>query len=242
MPWQVGRRRGWRTLYGQRHQLAAVLVAIGTFAAGCREDGAPLLAKFDAPTGPPKSLRETFDFLRDAHARKSYLAMRPYIEPGERGNVIDLLMAVDELLAANAGALRAVARVSPEMPASRLDAAPYILDTLGMFSREVEIIEQHEDPQAGTGEILLLIAGEPPPLSIEFKLLDGRWVYAPGAGGGEIIAALRNRTKALARIEQALAVADRLTPAQVAEEYELRLRRRIRPAVEPVATQPVQPS
>ena len=74
---------------------------------GCERSEAPsdqpILSSVDGPT----SLRSTFDCLREWYVRGSYSVMRPYIDPTCRDDVIDLLIVVDELLAANAGARQA---------------------------------------------------------------------------------------------------------------------------------------
>jgi hypothetical protein len=194
----------------------------------CREEDRPLLAAFDEPGGEPKSLRETFDFLREAHRRKSYLALRPYLDPAERDVTIDLLTAVDELLAANAAAQQAVARAAPLAPREQWDVSAKVLDTLELFSREVHVVGQREDPTGQTGEIWVLIAGEPPPVTARFVRRNGHWVYSPGTGGAALVQAYRGLTRALERVARAVASAGTLTPEQVEYEYRLRLEPQLR--------------
>lgn len=191
-------------------------------ATACHEDTAPVTAGYDVLQGPPKSLRETFELLRAEHARKAYLAMRPYIDPDSRDAVLDLLLAVDALLASNTAALAAVEKAAPEMPRQLLDIAPVITANLELFSRKVRITGEDEDRAAGVGTIRIVIEDTPPPVEVHFRLREGHWVYSPGAsGGGGMVRALDDLAGALGLVARSIKVAGRMTPEQVAAEYRL---------------------
>jgi hypothetical protein len=182
----------------------------------------PVMADSDLPSGPPKSLRETFDHLRDAYQRRAYLALRPYMDPAHRDQAIDMLLAVDNLLAANSAVLKVLECVSPQTPRARLDISGVITANLEIFSKEVEVLSQHEDREAGRATLTIEIAGTPPPVDVHFRLREGHWVYVPGsAGGAEMIQALRELTKALERVARSLAVSGNASPEQALKEYQL---------------------
>lgn len=181
----------------------------------------PVMADFDLPAGPPKSLRETFDHLRDAYQRRAYLALRPYMDPEHRDQVIDLLMAADTLLAANSGVLKAIEKSSPETPRNRLDISGVITANLELFSRDVRVVEEREDVEAGRAVVSIEIAGASPPVDVCFRRREGHWVYVPGPGGAQTIQAFRELTKALDRTARSLAAAEQASPEQVISEYKL---------------------
>ena len=68
---------------------------------GCERGDASSAKPVSSSVTEPTSLRDTFDSLREWYARGSYSAMRPYIDPAYRDDVIDLLIVLDELLAEN---------------------------------------------------------------------------------------------------------------------------------------------
>ena len=54
---------------------------------------------------PPDTVQATFQAMRDWYAQGAYARLRPHIDPAQRDNLIDLLVALDELLAANEAVL-----------------------------------------------------------------------------------------------------------------------------------------
>ncbi|HOB75524.1 MAG TPA: hypothetical protein PKG54_13485 [Phycisphaerae bacterium] len=213
-----------RLVAGRCCQVLLLLVLMVTVPGlTCRNvDTRPVMADFDLPSGPPKSLRATFDHLRDAYQRRAYLALRPYMDPAHRDQVIDMLLAVDDLLAANAAVLKAIDTALPDAPGPRPDISGVIMAHLELFSRDVRIVEEHEDRQAGQAIIRIEIANTPPPVDVHFRLREGHWVYVPGATGGPAtIHAFRELTKALDRTARSLTTSEDLSPRQVLDDYRL---------------------
>jgi hypothetical protein len=202
-----------------KNVLLATTLILSTLAVSCREDTRPLMAEFDAPAGPSMSLRETFDFLLAANERRAFLALRPYIEPVQRDEVVDLLLAVDAFTIANAAALQAVGRACPGFPRERLDIS--VLADMLEFSPRVQVVSEQEDRNKGEGAIAVRIAGQPEPQKVHFRLLDGRWVYVPGPHIDGLIGTFRALTKALERINRAIACSSEMTPEQIESQYKL---------------------
>lgn len=185
---------------------------------GC--DRAPRLAQADAIAVAKKfSLRETYDHLRDCYARRAYWVMRPYIDKAHSEEVIDLLIAVDELLAANAGTQQAIHTACPTFPAEKLDLSR-LADNLDLFSREVRFIS---DRQTGeTGIVRVQIRGRATPTDLQFENHDGFWVYLPGSSGAEIVPVIRDMTVGLDRISLSLS-GEMKSPEDIGNEYRLRI-------------------
>jgi len=117
----------------------AVLAGLIAFAAcfpGCdRSD------PFFSSDGPSQlSLRQTFDYLRQCRLAGDYSALRPHIDPGGRDGVVDLLVAVDELMLANTAALEAMKRSCPDVEVQPYDLS-FFQNKLELLSRDVEWIE-----------------------------------------------------------------------------------------------------
>lgn len=214
----VSSRRAGRS--PQRILLATALI-LPALTASCREGARPLMAEFDSPAGPSKSLRETFDFLRAAQERKAFLSLRPYVEPVQRDEVVDLLLAVDALEIAQAAMLQAVERSCPGAPRAHPDLTAMMADRLGIFSRHVEVVAQREDHGKGVATVSILVAGRSPPQEVRFRLLDGQWVYVPGPNVEELTETCRALTKALERVTRSLDSAGQVTPREVEEQYHL---------------------
>lgn len=202
--------------------LALVLVmAFVLLAAGCDDEARPMMANFAVTKNSPLSLRETFDYLRSAYERKAYLAMVPYIEPDNRRQVVGLLVAADELLAANAGARKAIDRHCPQIMRDRYELAPLVTHNLEMFSAKIKVVGQREEESKGV--ISIEIEGVPTAVEVDFRLFNGRWVYVPGPGLDQIVAGYRDVAKALNGVAQSLNFSDDMTPEQVEREYQLRV-------------------
>ena len=207
--------------------LSLATIVCLTLIAGC-DRGAPDTADASpacqGPQGVPLSLQETYDRLRDLRARRSYVAMRPHVDPEFRDEVIDLLIAMDELLAANAGAQSALQKTCPDVDARMFDMSP-MTNRLELLSRDVELVGLHEEPDSA--KITLQIADRARPQQAQFERRDGRWLYMPGPGAKELTLVARNITLSLNRI--ALVVSEGpMTRDQIESEYRLRVCRKLK--------------
>ncbi len=187
------------------------------------------------------SVAETFAELRVLHERRAYGGIRAYMPADQGEPVIDLLMAVDRLLAGNEAALAAIRKACPSFPVERFDLSP-ITDRLGLFSRNLRLIEVKEN---GTQATVTVQNGERLPLEyLEFVRQADRWLYQPGPPGPRIVPHLSQMTDALNRL--ARSVAERpMSREEIENEYLLNVRpllRRIRElfeAQEKATTTPV---
>jgi hypothetical protein len=180
----------------------------------------PVISRwFQPPPEPsPISLRETFDALRQWHRQGSYRRLRPFIEPESRETVMDLIAVIEELRAANAAALEAGEAACSTFDAKAWDLAP-LLEPIELFSKELSVTDVKES--GTTGQVLVVI-GSPPPVPIDFKKVDDRWVYVPGETMAAAVPVLRELAQALVRAAIVFQSGP-LTRARVDEEYLFRV-------------------
>lgn len=203
------------------HAAARRWILLGWFgvvaAAGC-DDFNPLRIR-SAPPAAPASVEETFALLRESHRIGAYAILRSYIHPDGREGLIDLLVAADELTAANTAALAAAARACPGLDTSRYDLAAMIWNNLELFSREVELVQAEVDGDRAV--LTVQIARRLPLRRLDFERHDGVWQYLSGSAEPEVTTLIRQRANRLRRIARSL---DRpMTPEQVHNEFRYRL-------------------
>jgi hypothetical protein len=168
-------------------------------------------------------LRETFDWLRGQYQAGAYGALRLNIVPEQREPLIDLLLTVDRLMAANAAAQTVAARRFPSLDVRRYDLAP-IREHLDLFAARVEWIG--ERTQGDTAEVTVQIARRLPLERLRFVRREGAWMYVPGPGDPQALAALAELTRTLQRLTTFISSAP-LTSEGAADEFRLRLEPRL---------------
>lgn len=167
----------------------------------------------------PATIHETFDQLRQWHGAGAYSAMRPYIDAAGCEGTIDLLVAVDQLVAANAGFLAAVQRACPGMDVRPYDLA-FTQDNLELFSRRVDWVSVKEDGERAV--VTAEVAGRLPLCEMRFQRQADRWVYVPGPEDQAVIVAIRQMARSLSQIEL-VALTRKPTDRQIYEEYRVRV-------------------
>jgi hypothetical protein len=171
------------------------------------------------PEATRRDVKEAFEWLRHCRRTGSYGAMGPHIHSSARDGIVDLLVAVDELMLANAAALSAMQQACPG-----IDVRPYdlqlIQNKLELFSRDVELVGVRQDGDSAS--VTVQIANQLPLVRLRFERHDGTWQYLPGAEDPNITQAIRQRTKKLRQIELVLSHS-RLDPRQVDREYHIRM-------------------
>lgn len=203
--------------------MLSAMAVQATVCAGCRDDG-PGPAGGGAVSGRPETLKETYDFLRACRASRAYLEMRPYVDPAAYRPMVDLLLAVDELLAANQAAMELTSEVCPEHALDAMDLSR-VADELELFSREVTWIRGREGEDRAV--VTVQVADRLPVIDLAFVRYDDRWVYEPDLDGPDVAPALRGLARAVEEFTGA--VRDRsMTCDQVIAEYMARIGSHIR--------------
>jgi hypothetical protein len=145
--------------------------------------------------------------------------MRPYIDAAGCEGTIDLLVAVDQLVAANAGFLSAVRRACPDMDVRSYDLA-FTQDNLDLFSRRVDWVSVKEDGDCAV--VTAEVSGRLPLREMLFRRQADRWVYVPGPEDRAVVVAIRQLARSLNQIEL-VALTRQPTDRQIDEEYRLRV-------------------
>ncbi len=168
----------------------------------------------------PSSVQETFDQIRTWHAEGAYASLRPYIHPAARESTIDLLIAVDELLAANTSARKAIEKACPAAESARLAGydLSWIADSMELFSRRVVLVKVEERGDQAT--VTAEVSGRLPLITMPFQRLSGIWVYLPGTANPKLVEHLRAISRSLTQIAMRLNE-QKLTPEQIDAEYRL---------------------
>jgi len=206
-------------------QLAAACILAWLSLSGCERGATSSEPPVSSCVDEPTSLHETFDCLREWYARGSYTAMRPYIDPTCRDDVIDLLIAVDELLAANAGALGAIREACPRIDLTLFDMSALQNEYLDLFSRDVRVIRLAESD--GRGTVTVQIGPRLPLAHLRFQQRQGRWIYVPGETAPELVGRLRGIARAWDRLT--LVVSARPHSAEeIMHEYRLRIQPKLK--------------
>ncbi|HUW81395.1 MAG TPA: hypothetical protein VMZ31_01210 [Phycisphaerae bacterium] len=173
------------------------------------------------PAAPPDPVAVLRDLRRCHHARQ-YRQMERLVVEGRRNELIDALMGVDQLLAANRRLKELVAeRIGPE-------AAPWwdlslIENGLGPFSRDVDVVAvQVDGPHAS---VTIQVAQRVPLLEMEFvREPPGPWRYVPDPP----IPGMAEQLRELARNLDSLA--DQLKDSTTTpEQFERSFRRQVLP-------------
>jgi hypothetical protein len=175
-------------------------------------------------TGEPLSLTDTFYQLRACFEERSLLAMQPYIDPAGQDEVIELLLAMDELVAANNAMLQTIKRAAPDMELEEFDMS-WLADKLDLFSRDVEFVSCEE--RGDRGVVILNVSDRPPLEEIEFVRRDDYWLYVPGPAEPEVTEIIREIARAMGRVVFSIPSRE-LSPQEIRDEYRLLVMTKLR--------------
>ncbi len=209
--------------------LGVLIAAVATAFPACRPPADDQGPSADVCVNPPRSVRQTFDCLRLWHARCAYAAMRPYLDPNAREDLVDLLVAMDELLAANAGTQAAIRQACPGLDPSPYDLS-YLQHYMAFFSKDVEYVRERN--MGDEVVVVVQIGGRMPLEELQFRRLKPKkgpswWVYVPGGQVPQLVPLIRQVAGALSQITLVLSTSKNVTPEEVRREFEIRIRQRI---------------
>ena len=193
--------------------------------AGCEQE-APVAVR-QAPgcsaEGKPLSIDETFHHLRACFESRSFLAMKPYLEPDRAPEAINHLLAMDELLVSNRAAIEAMMKAAPAADTELYDMS-ILADHLDLFSRDVEFTRS--EVQGDQGVVLAKVSNKLPLKRLAFKRHGEYWVYEPGPTNEEFTAFLRKIAKAWQRLAEVVEH-KKLQPGELDREYYIRVGRHL---------------
>ncbi len=206
-----------------RRSILNSLACAGVLAALC--GGCDRSPAGDAGAG--LSLAATVARMRALHQDAAYADLRRHIDASGREEVIDLLLAVDQLMVANRAALRAVRAACPTCPAAVYDLS-FLADELELFAPGLRIVDARE---AGTsGLVIAQVADRVPLVELRFEKRESRWVYLPGETDRDLPPVVTDLARALERVGAQLTSAGTVDPSEVEREYRYRVGRRLKAA------------
>jgi hypothetical protein len=226
--------RGHRGIRWTLAALAASLPISAALLGGC--SGSSPAPQATARSSPPKTPRDTYDYLRSCYGRRAFGAMEPYVDAERFEEVANLLVAMDELLAANAAAQQAVRAVCPSS-AGVFDLAA-LGDNLDLFSQGAEYVETEQKGEEAV--VRVQIKGQMPLSEIRFLQRDGRWTYLPGESVGGLVPKIRAIAQALNHVRAMVLIGPK-TPENIRQEYRLLVAPRLRDAIPTSAQTSIEP-
>lgn len=208
--------RRWR-----RRAAALVLVLLGCACLGIwdrRKADPPALGL--AATASPKEVYEQLRKWRDSHSHGS---MVPWVHPDSSDELVDLLIALDEMTTANTTVQVALDQYCPDIDPHQFDMSRigYFLE---LFAQDAEF--KREIIQGDQATVEIQVAGRLPLRDLKFARHEGRWVYMPGGVDRELVRGVRDLAKGLTRFAAAIAAGAR-TPEQLKSEFRYRVTSRL---------------
>lgn len=214
---------------------AVTLVAVAApLLGGCTRAPTPAAAR--APTSAI-SPRDTLVRLIELRVARQYRELTPLVVPGRGDDVVQFLMAVDDFLAAN-HRLCDWLRDHVGLGLSQIidqsyvadDLALYAGEDLGLFSRQVELLDVAVEAEQAT--IAFTIAERLPARHARLRKSEGVWRYDPGPRFSDDLPTAfhelaRGLESVLADLEYGRLSADALSgsPELLMEKVKARLRR-----------------
>lgn len=218
---------------GGRNRLAPRLWRPGAVLVLAAGMAAALWACSRAPSGPPgqargappaTSPRQTLTRLIQSFTRGNVHAMTPLIVPERASDVVLMLTAAQEFLAANEQLCELVRREVGLGLAQTIDQSRWAY-FLSVFSRNVELLDEHV--QGDQAEVSFLVDGQLPARRALLRRSDGAWRYDPGPGDYQQLAeALRRMARGLRQTIEEIR-SGRLSP-QVLRDHPQRLVEEVR--------------
>jgi hypothetical protein len=161
----------------------------------------------------------TIEQLRGWRAARRYREMEPYIDPPGRIHFIDTLAAMDQVLAANRQAMKAIAELWGEHRVLAWDLSG-LGAHLGVFSDEVSLIREDVDGDEAT--VIYQVGRTVPLNTARLRRIEGRWVYLPGDSTAEFPRAMQRLARTLGEVAEAI-YTQRMPPDRIDQEYRLRV-------------------
>lgn len=125
----------------------------------------------------PATPMATVERIRSLRNDGRYHELRAFVPPQEVATTIDFLMAMDEVISANAGVQAAVRRHAPASVAE-LDLS-VLRNLQGVFSADVKVVDERVDGK--NAWVSIEVGGQLPLEQVRLTREDTRWVYHPDA-------------------------------------------------------------
>ncbi|MBN1491031.1 MAG: hypothetical protein JXA69_14045 [Phycisphaerae bacterium] len=185
--------------------------------AGCgRTDST---SRGSAATQPTLTPSQTIQHMHDLRFARQYGGLLHHIDPSQASPVVDFLLAMDALLAANSEVQTALGRYAPDVPAADFDLSA-LQHNQGLFSPTINVVtESVEHPVAS---VTIQIAGRVPLETVPMRRIEDRWVYWPEGEVGTVPRHLHNVARAMRKVARAIEHGA-TSEEQVREQFRLRI-------------------
>lgn len=196
-----------------------LMLSLPVCLASCRSDRRPGADGSSPSNVGPLSAGETAERIRSLRHDGRYRELRNYIVPEHAAIVIDFLMAMDDVIAANESVQLAIRKNAPASQAKNWDlgAMRYLQ---GVFSDDVKVIDEKvEDPRA---IVTIEVGGQLPLEHAEFRKIGERWLFCPDSDFAGFPESLRKLAISLRRVARAIDAGSRDDDA-IQTEYHLRV-------------------
>jgi hypothetical protein len=158
------------------------MVLLGTLLSllGCSgSEDTPSPAEPTPTAVPAVGPRATVEQILTLRAERQYAALRAHIKPGDGGKLVATLIAIDDLLDANEVLQQWVlTNVGPS--AARTIDQDYLSDALGIFSRNVELLDDALEGDVAT--VTYTVGGRLPAQVARLVRVGDAWCYDPEDG------------------------------------------------------------
>lgn len=158
------------------------------------------------------SPRQVVERLIEVRSRSAFQEMMPLIVAPRAGEIVTMLVAIQDFLAANHALCEHVRR---EIGLGLADAIDHrdLAYEMGIFSSYVRVLDEHID--GDTAIVTFTVDGRLPAREAELRRIGGRWQYDPGPGDFQQLSEAFNRmARGLRQVTEELQTG-RLTTAEV---------------------------
>lgn len=197
---------------------AALLLTAG----GCdRRPGSETAASSLAVAGRSDvslSPAQTIQRIHTLRTEHRYAELIRHLDPHQATGILDFLLAMDELIAAERE-VQAAARQCPGVRATDCSLGD-LANSQGVFSERLRVVS--ERVEADRAAVTIQIADMLPLETVELESVGGRWVYTAESPAGHLPEALRDLARAMRRFGASLRAAP-VGPEQFRAEFRLRI-------------------
>ena len=212
---------------------AALLAAGLVVVCGCEKEHYPSSAVADpnndtkakktaiaeSKSSVKRSPLETVRFIHQCRTNGKYQDMLDSFEPEHRSAIMSLVLAVDELVAAEARLQRKLRENVGEGTATHFGHRTQVANILGPLSRDVKVVS--EKISGDTAEVSFQVASRLPLESVKLKKQNETWLMVMEKTIPELAVELRNLAGTIRRVADELAGRN-YTAQQVYKELNLR--------------------
>ena len=191
-----------------RPRIAALMLLLATTGCARENDVAAPTPPAATPVMPAEtasialSPRQVVEKLHEYRLAGKYDELQELVVPEQRSAIVELVLSVDELIAAESALSHAIQERVGEGSAVRFERRAQVANILGPLSRDVNVMAQHLDGDRATVEIQ--VAGRVPLERVELHREGGVWRIHPDKPIPGLAEELRNLADATRRVRSML--------------------------------------